>query len=399
MSYLRDKQKELGDELKAIADRATSTSRSLYEHEERRAGELHASIRELDPLVRAEAEHEQKAAKQETKDEMNRKIMAFTGGGGDFPGAKSEGSLGAPPLAFTKAQLSELHQAAGNRGSKAVISTTESPMSNQIRYDLTEFPFLRDAARVLEHIPVAQTDQPRIHYFKGTTGATAAAAVAEGAAKPESSPVWTEAEAVVRKIAHFTRASDEVLSDFSNFTEFVGKEMLSGLVSTENEQILNGSGTAPNLTGLLNTTGILTRAKGTDSNLDALFYATNDLRTGSSFTEPDIVVLHPTDFGKIRTVKDANGQYLLSNPMSEPPFSLWGAQVVVTNRIAAGTSLVANLKEGARVYLREAPKLEVAPMGGGTTEFISNLTLIRAEERLALAVVRPTAICKVTGLV
>ncbi len=72
--------------------------------------------------------------------------------------------------------------------------------------------------------------------------------------------------------------------------------------------------------------------------------------------------------------------------------------MVVTNRIASGTGMVANLKEAARVFIRQVPTVEVAPFGGGTAEFTSNQTLIRAEERLALAVPRPSAIVKLTGL-
>jgi hypothetical protein len=40
--------------------------------------------------------------------------------------------------------------------------------------------------------------------------------------------------------------------------------------------------------------------------------------------------------------------------------------------MAAGTAIVANLKQAAKVYLRELPRVEVAPFGGGTNEFISN---------------------------
>ena len=54
------------------------------------------------------------------------------------------------------------------------------------------------------------------------------------------------------------------------------------------------------------------------------------------------------------------------------------------------TAMVANLAIAATAYVRQAPVVEVAPYGGGTTEFIANQTLIRAKERLALAVLHPT---------
>ncbi len=72
--------------------------------------------------------------------------------------------------------------------------------------------------------------------------------------------------------------------------------------------------------------------------------------------------------------------------------------VLLTPRQTENTIMVANLKQGRKVYARQAPVVEVAPMGGGTAEFIANQTLVRAEERLALTVVRPAAICAVTAV-
>lgn len=42
----------------------------------------------------------------------------------------------------------------------------------------------------------------------------------------------------MRKLAHFTRINDEVLQDFSNFSNVVGAELLAGLVDVENAQLL-----------------------------------------------------------------------------------------------------------------------------------------------------------------
>ncbi len=53
--------------------------------------------------------------------------------------------------------------------------------------------------------------------------------------------------------------------------------------------------------------------------------------------------------------------------------------------------------EAAWLYVRQPPVVEVAPLGGGTTEFIANQTLARCEERLALAVPRPTSLISIMG--
>ncbi len=162
--------------------------------------------------------------------------------------------------------------------------------------------------------------------------------------------------------------------------------------------MLVGSGTAPNITGLLTTTGILTRARGTDSNLDAIAKAKSDLRVGASFTEPDAIVIHPTNLMSISTSKDTTGRYITSDPARPGPESLFGMRVVTTTKITLGTALMGNFSEAARLYVRQSPVVEVAPLGGGTTEFISNQTLARCEERLALAVPRPTSLIIITGL-
>jgi HK97 family phage major capsid protein len=313
--------------------------------------------------------------------------------------AGARGFAGSSPLNFSEATIAELHKGVLSRHTvtKDALTSTDVPMALVGSYQTTAFPFLRERTRILDLIPSTRTDAPTVHYFRGTVAASAADSVAAGANKPYSEPHWEAVEARVEKLAHYTRANDEVLADASSFQTLVGTEMIAGLIDCENDQLLNGSGVTPDLLGLLIDPNIQTiGSAGTD--LDAVAAAANAVRT-VAFVEPDVVVMHPNDWAStgFLLAKDTSGQYLVGNPLTNTTPSLWGMRVVLTTRIAENTLMVANLKEAAKVYVRQPPTLEVQP-GGGTAEFIANQTLIRAEERLALTIVRPKAICLVTAV-
>jgi HK97 family phage major capsid protein len=238
-----------------------------------------------------------------------------------------------------------------------------------------------------------------VHCFSTTAAASAATAVAEGAAKPESTPAWTEVTATVRKLAHYTRVNDEVLADFDSFRQVIGAEMLTGLIAQENAQLITGSGVAPNLTGLAVASGVLTvGSAGTD--LDAIAAAFAAIRVGAAHCDPDVVVMHPNDWysAGFLLAKETTGGYLVGSPVTSVKPMLWGVPVILSEYMTENTALVANLKIAATAYVRQPPVMEVAPYGGGSTEFIANQTLVRAEERLALAVHHPAAICLVTAV-
>jgi HK97 family phage major capsid protein len=84
----------------------------------------------------------------------------------------------------------------------------------------------------------------------------------------------------------------------------------------------------------------------------------------------------------------------LGSPRKGP--NVWGIKMVVTTQMTAGTVLVGNFATAAKLFVREEPRIETSR--GGAAEFNANISLIRAEVRLALAVVRQTALVKITGM-
>ena len=100
-------------------------------------------------------------------------------------------------------------------------------------------------------------------------------------------------------------------------------------------------------------------------------------------------VMHPIDWARIETTKDADGRYIIGNPQGTARPTLWGLPVVATQAIEQDKFLTGAFRLGAQVFDRWRARVEVATEN--EDDFVKNLVTILAEERLALAVYRPEA--------
>jgi HK97 family phage major capsid protein len=122
----------------------------------------------------------------------------------------------------------------------------------------------------------------------------AAAPVAAGALKPESTLEIERKETPVKVIAHIVPTLDRsLLKDLPQLTDFLSQELRLGVLLGEESQILTGDGTGTNFVGVLHA-GITMQALGADSRSDAIYKAMTTLR--NALYEPDAVVLNPSDY-------------------------------------------------------------------------------------------------------
>ena len=248
------------------------------------------------------------------------------------------------------------------------------------------------------------TGASTVRFIQETSFTNAAAPTPEGAAKPEQVWNFTEVDANVRKIAVWSKISDEILMDQSRLAAFINLKLTWGVVLALDYQVVSGDGTGVNLLGILNTPGIQTVAKGADSDFDALHKALTKIRA-IAFFEPDAYVLNPYDWEKLRLAKDSMGQYYGGGPFTsaygQTPYpvmpDLWGKPVVVTTACPAGTAIAGTFKIAGELYPRTA--LTVSMTNTDQDDFIKNLNTIRAEQRAAFGVPHPLGFCSVTGLV
>ena len=242
-------------------------------------------------------------------------------------------------------------------------------------------------------LPVGRTANNSIEYVKENTFTNNAASqydgavsppIMDGAKKPKSDITWTLVNVPVRTIAHYMKASRQILDDAPMLQSEINNRLLYGLALEEEEQILLGDGTNGNMLGIIPQaadydTGLTVSG---DTKIDLIRHALYQV-TVSKYL-PTAIVLNPKDWHDMDLIKTTQGAYILSNPASQTDPRLWGYRVVPSLSMTAGRFLVGNFSTGAQIFDRMNSTVEVARQN--EDDFIRNMVSILAEERIALAV-------------
>ncbi|RSC23549.1 phage major capsid protein [Acinetobacter sp. FDAARGOS_515] len=234
-------------------------------------------------------------------------------------------------------------------------------------------------------------DGNALEYVKETGFTNNAGMVAEAALKPQSDIQFDLVSTTAKVIAHYMKASRQILDDASQLQSYIDGRLRYGLAFKEEQQILNGDGTGQNLLGIIPQATDYVRPTGvtpsSETIIDTLRYAM--LQAVLAEYPASGHVLNPIDWASIETLKDTTGQYIIGNPQGTLNPTLWGLPVVATQAITAGKFLTGAFSMGAQIFDRWLSRVEVATEN--EDDFVKNLVTILAEERLALAVYRPEA--------
>jgi HK97 family phage major capsid protein len=224
--------------------------------------------------------------------------------------------------------------------------------------------------------------------------------VTEGSAKPQAgitTAVVTEASATVAAWANLTR---QVAADGPQVKGYLDGRLRYSLKRRTDLQSISGNGTAPNLKGLLNRTGIVSYAPGS---AEARYVS---IRHGIRLMEdleavPEIIVLNPADAelfdlsnsttaGLHADGNLANGDGNLANA---GPRTAWGLTQVRSTAIASGTAMLVDPMHVA-VLDREQPAAYMTD--SHASNFTANILTLLLELRLGLALFDPAGVCSIT---
>jgi HK97 family phage major capsid protein len=250
-----------------------------------------------------------------------------------------------------------------------------------------------------ELFAIGPTGANTILFMEETLYTNAAAPVAEGGIKPESTITFANKTSRVEKIAHWLPVSDEFLEDEPALRAYIDARLRLGVLLALDTQLLTGTGVSPQLLGLLVRTDLtppLAAPAGT-SGPDAIAAQIAAVEQASQLPV-DGIVMNGTDWLTFALAKTTTGEYLGPNPFETPQTpTLWGRRVALTAGMPQGTALVGAFRSGGG-QLFQRGGLRVEASNSHADFFIKNITAIRAEVRVALVLTRPQGFGKVTGL-
>jgi HK97 family phage major capsid protein len=301
---------------------------------------------------------------------------------------------------FVQSEGFEAFAAKASRGARFNAAVTESANGDLVlpsRVPGMVGPGLRRLT-VRDLLRWGRTTSNAVEFVKENVYTNSADVVSENpaAGKPESNITFTLDSAPVATIAHWIHASKQVLSDVPMLQSYIDGRLRHGLKLKEEAQLLLGSGTGLNISGLYTEATAYSQPAGVgvvadEQRLDRLRLAI--LQAELAEYDATGIVLHPVDWACIELLKsDTEHQYLFANPHSITTPTIWGRPVVPTQAMAAGTYLVGAFADGAQGWDRE--DINVTVSLEDRDNFIKNMVTILCEERLALTIYRPLAFVK-----
>jgi len=380
-------------ELKEMGAASAETKSALEQHEQKQA-ELVSQFEKMDAkLIELETEAKQFRPGGQRAERKSLGEMFTTSE--VYEQVKSSGRGNGAPANFQKKDITSLSASAG-----ALIRPDRDPEVHRDPFRPTR---IRD---LVPSIPTASGSVEVMRLNVSTNnaapqGTTAGIGGGEFVAKAESNATWELITYPVRTIAHWMPASRQALSDAPMLQGLIDTELTYGLDLESDAQLLLGSGTGQDVTGLLvdgDVQDIGELASGTSAGdvpsamIDHIRSAVTLLQQ-AEYYNPNGIVLNPADWGTLETAKASDGHYLMIQfPANGADNRIWRMPVVVSNAIPEGQFLLGDWTMGAKLYEREDISVRVSE--SHADYFVRNGVAILAEERYAFAIPRPNGFVK-----
>lgn len=259
---------------------------------------------------------------------------------------------------------------------------TTSVRSNFVEYTPTQVP------NIIDLFATITINQPSYLFLSENVFTNGAAMVLEGGIKGEGAFAFEEKTVVARKLAVHIPVTSEALADVANAESIINNRLLTMFRLRLEDQIIAGSGVAPQMTGLLNMAGTQSHTLGADTVIDAIKKMITKVET-VAFANPNVVICHPSLWETIVLNKDSEDRYYFGGPVNVDTRTIWGTPVVTSTMVPTDKVMVLDTTHFALVVRSDA----TFSTGVINDDFTRNIQRILVEGRFALAAHRPSSLC------
>lgn len=202
--------------------------------------------------------------------------------------------------------------------------------------------------------------------------------------KPQVSTSFAGTTLALSKIAAWLKETDEILNDAAFLATECQNSLMHQVGKAEDNYVINAIGSTVGI-------GAETYDGTSVTFADGILKAIMKVKADSAY-DASVVVLNPADIVTLMTAKDQNKQYYgggyfvgaYGNGNYGIPSSIWGVPIYASSQVSQGSALVA-AKEAVKTWRKGG--MDVAIAAENEDDFLYNRVTLRAEVRLATAVV------------
>lgn len=245
---------------------------------------------------------------------------------------------------------------------------------------------------VRDLLPAGTTTGGNIVFIKETGGEGAPAPQTEGSAKAKLDIDLAEDIAPVRTLAAILKISRQMLDDVPALISYLQNRLTEKLLRVEDDQLLNGNGTAPNVKGLFTVASAATSTATID--IEQLIYAFAQLESNDYDATAGLIGVQ-TYYGILTNKASGSGEYDLPGIVSFVNGVLYvaGRPIFASTALADDAGLVGDWQMGAQLFTRQGINVQFFDQNVDDVE--KNMVTVRVEERVAMPIYQPGAFVKI----
>lgn len=266
-----------------------------------------------------------------------------------------------------------------------------------------------DPNPVLDLVDSINTDQTTYYYLR-ETATNNAAEKAEGTAAPEDAFSYTAITAPVAKFITTLPITAELLEDQAGARAYFDGRLANHVLQRLEKQFIGGNGTAPNIQGVIGTTGVnqIQYTAGAfpanvGGKLRAILEGIKDIEENGKLF-PDAMVMSPGAYEALAGQVDGNNNFMLGAAAQAGSPTIWGVPVVKSSQIGTAMSqntdvLIGKFGGGlaANHVFRRGMELQISD-SAADGDFGKDILTVKASLRYASAIYKPQAFSKVEGI-